>query len=79
MYEENSAPDVWAHSCNPEASQIVPDFTASVYDSSCKYIFFGFILSSFLSLLKYFVSSRSSLGLILNRKRMQVSKREAEQ
>ena len=79
MYEENSAPDAWALSCNPEASLVVLDFTISVYDSSWKYFFFGLILSSFLSLFKYFESSRPSLGFILNRKRTQVSKWEAEQ
>ena len=34
MYEENSAPDAWALSCNPEASLEVLDFTISVYDRS---------------------------------------------
>ena len=32
-----------------EASLIVPDFTISVYSSSCNYLFFGLILAPFLS------------------------------
>ena len=32
----------------PEASLKVPDFTFSVYSSSCSYIFFGLILAHFL-------------------------------
>ena len=30
----------------PQASKIVPDFTISVYSSSCNYLFFGFDLAS---------------------------------
>ena len=33
-----------------DASLLFPDFTISVYSSSCNVLFFGLILSSFLSL-----------------------------
>ena len=34
----------------PKASLMVPDFTISVYSSSCHYLFFGLILGLLLSL-----------------------------
>ena len=34
----------------PKASLMVPDFTISVYSSSCHYLFFGLILALLLSL-----------------------------
>ena len=39
----------------PEASLIVPDFTISVFGSSCKYLFFCLIFASFFLLLFNFI------------------------
>ena len=40
---------------SPETNLIDPDFTISVYGSSCNYIFFGLILGPLLSLSFYFI------------------------
>ena len=64
---------------NTEVSLIVvPDFTICVYGSSCKYLCF-WSCSLFFSFSIYFVSSHPSLGMIITRKRMQMSEKKAEQ
>ena len=46
---------IWLSStlCSPEASLVIPDFTISVYGSSCTYLFFGLILTPLLFLSIY--------------------------
>ena len=55
----------------------IPDFKSSVYGSSCNSVFFGLILSAFLSLA---ISWHSILGMLIlvNKKRKQRSQNEAE-
>ena len=61
----------------PEASLIVPDFTISVYCSSCSSLFFySFSLSFSLSIC--FLVSHPALSMQKNRKRMERSMYEAE-
>ena len=61
-----------------EVSLIVPDFTLSVYGSSCHSLFFRLILILFSSFSSYFLASHSALGMPKNRKRKQRSENEAE-
>ena len=61
-----------------EVSLIVPDFTLSVYGSSCHSLFVRLILILFSSFSSYFLASHSALGMPINRKRRQRSENEAE-
>ena len=60
-----------------EVSHIVPDFTIFVYDSSCNSLFFGLILSSFLSLCIPWHSVQH-WGVPVSRKRKKRSKNDTE-
>ena len=59
----------------PEVRLIVPDFTISVFGSSCNYLIFGGI-SFFLTYL--FLSTLSALAMSLIRKRKERSQNEAK-
>ena len=50
-----------------EESLLVPDFTISVYGSSCNSLFFGVILASFLSLSMYLLAPPKLDGMSRNR------------
>ena len=54
-----------------------PRFTISVYSSSCQYLSFGLI--SLLFFLNLFRSIPPAFEMIINRKRMQMSEKKAEQ
>ena len=67
LYNSNQSQKVAASSSLstlPEASRIVPDFTISVYDSSCNYLFISLILTTLPSLsIFFFISNAGCLDI----------------
>ena len=68
-------PGQWPYYCNTVYSP-VPDFTISVYSSSCSSLFSGLILPSFSIC---FLASHSASGMQINGKRKQRIENEAKQ